>query len=150
MNALAPQPGGGTALPDGTDPVPRVAGVDPEADARAAAAVGALARLYLRHGDAPRALALGLAAIRLAPPEPGLVLVAAAAFLQTGDPEQARAALERMGRSDAMARPPRPVEEAGAAVLTAKALNREGDRAAARDALARARRILNENEGPRS
>lgn len=107
--------------------------------AGAAHVVAALARLYLRHGDAARALALGLAAMRLAPPEPRLVLLVAATFLRTGEPEQTLAALSAIDSGTRVAHPPDTREQAAAAFLRAKALHRLGDPEGARKALAAAR-----------
>ncbi len=107
----------------------------------AAPVVAGLALLYLRHGDAPRALALGIAAMRLARPEPRLVLLVAAAFLRTGEPEQTLAALTALEGSGRLASVPEPIERAAAAVLRAKALYRLGDPAGARRALAEAQPV---------
>ncbi len=128
---------------------PAETGVAP--DPEASALIGALALMYLRHDDAPRALALGLAAMQRARvPPPRLILLVASAFLRTGAPEQAVAVLSRLdnpgrpnlpggqngpdGLSDAIS----DAEARAVAVLRAKAAFRTGDTDAARTWLAEA------------
>lgn len=80
--------------------------------------------------------------MRLAPPEPGIVLVAASAFLRTGDAVQALAALSRFERPRPgidLSRLPSPTERAGCALLLAKARHRTGDVDGAAAALVHAR-----------
>lgn len=115
--------------------------VRPQVSAEAAGAIGALARLYWRHGDVPRALALGLAAMQAGPATPELALVVAASFLGTDDPEQALAALSRFEGPGRLATEPTRPQMAAAALLRAKALHRRGEAEAAREALAEAARL---------
>lgn len=116
------------------------------AAARVAAPVAALALLYFRHGSPARAMALGLAAMRMSPPEARLVLLVSAAFLRTGDAEKALAVLDRLdGGRDTfgnlrLAAPPSADEQDAAEMLRAKALLHLGDREGAALAMERARR----------
>ena len=107
--------------------------------------VASLALLYLRHNDPARALALGLAAMKMGPVAPPVALLVATAFLRSGDPEQAAAALTRLERgvtgsaAGDLTRAPQPRERAAAALLTAKIRFRQGDAEGARVALEAAR-----------
>lgn len=99
---------------------------------RAARLVADLAKLYHRHDDPARALALALAAMRLGDDRPEVALLVASSFLRTGDAEQALAALSRLegAAGDAI--------RGAARVLEAKAMHRLGDAAGARRRLAEA------------
>lgn len=89
--------------------------------------VASLALMYLRHDDAPRALALGLAAMRGGPVSPRLALLVAQAFLKTGDAEQALAVLSRFeGTAEMLARAPSGEEMRSMRILRAKASHRQG------------------------
>jgi Flp pilus assembly protein TadD len=99
----------------------------PAPSTRSARLVADLAVLHLRHDDAPRALALGLAALKFGDARPHVLLLVAQAFLRTGDAEQALAALHRLAETG-----PGDVERAAAALLEAKARFRQGDTEEAR------------------
>ena len=104
--------------------------------------VASLALMYLRHADAPRALALGLAAMKQGPVRAELALLVATAFLRTGDPEQALAVLERFDFApDGFPVPPDTDERAAALVLKAKAEHRRGQSMAAQAYLAEAQSL---------
>ena len=107
--------------------------------------IASLALLYLRHNDPARALALGIAAMKMGAVTPPVALLVATAFLRAGDPEQAAAALSRIDRSESgarpgdLSRPPDDRERAAAALLRAKIRFRLGDVDGARAALEAAR-----------
>lgn len=104
--------------------------------------VASLALMYLRHADAPRALALGLAAMKQGPVRAELALLVATAFLRTGDAEQALAVLERFDFAPSgFPVPPRDEERAAALVLKAKAEHRRGETMAAQACLAEAQSL---------
>lgn len=95
-----------------------------------------LALVYLRHADAPRALALGISALRYGPATPNLMLLIANAFLKVGEPEQALAALSRFETPETLlSRMPSEVELVAYRAMTARALHRLGHTEAARDIL---------------
>jgi len=98
--------------------------------------ISSLAVLYYRHNDPARALAFGLAAMRLGLVTPQVVLLVAASFLKTGDAEQALAALSRFDNSAArFAEKPTGAQQSAAALLKAKALFRTGALTEARELL---------------
>ncbi|MEL6477474.1 MAG: hypothetical protein AAFR17_09110 [Pseudomonadota bacterium] len=61
-------------------------------------ALHSIATLYLKHREPARALTLLLTALHLGPATKSLLLATASAFLDVGQPEQARAALDRVAR----------------------------------------------------
>ena len=104
--------------------------------------VASLALMYLRHADAPRALALGLAAMKQGPVRAELALLVATAFLRTGDADQALAVLERFDFGpEGFPVPPGRDERAAALVLKAKAEHRRGQSMAAQACLAEAQSL---------
>ncbi len=111
----------------------------PLADPRAAQLIASLALMYLRHSDAPRAVALGIAAMKLAPASPALALTVGTAFLRVGDADQALAVLSRFdGDAARLSVGPDTLERIAAMTLTAKAYHRLGQPDRARAVLAQA------------
>lgn len=96
-------------------------------ESRDAQLIGSLALMYLRHDDAPRALALGLAAMKREPVAPKLALLVGTAFLSVGDVEQALAALARF-ENGAAGMEPSPCQNTlrSVQILRAKAAYRQG------------------------
>ena len=127
-------------MPDGTG-ASFLADEDPISEQPASARlVASLALMYLRHDDAPRALALGLAAMRGGAVPPKLALLVAQAFLKTGDAEQALAVLSRFdGDASLLSQPPTEAERASMRILRAKAAFRQGDTATAQALLEQAK-----------
>lgn len=72
----------------------------PEVDPRSAQIVAGLATLYYRHNDFPRALALGIMALKYGSDTSQTVLLVAACFLKTGEAQQAEAVLTRLENRD--------------------------------------------------
>ena len=94
---------------------------------RDAQLIGSLALMYLRHDDAPRALALGLAAMKSEPVAPRLALLVGTAFLRTGDVEQALAVLTRFENgAEGMEPSPCRTTLRSVQILRAKAAYRQG------------------------
>ena len=105
----------------------------PAIPVKSARIVAGLATLYYRYNDPARALALGLMALRCGADAPSAVLLVASCFLNTGDAEQAEAALSRLAPGDLA-----PQEAAAYKFLLAKVRFRTGDQDAAQQLLAEA------------
>lgn len=104
--------------------------------------LASLALIYLRHDNPSRAMVLALAAMTMGDISPRTLLAAAEAMLRAGDPAQALTVLGRFdGFDDAaprlISRAPSQIEQAARHYIAAKALHRQGDVLAARDALSR-------------
>lgn len=94
---------------------------------RDAQLISSLALMYLRHDDAPRALALGLAAMRCDPVPPRLALLVTTAFLRVGDVAQALAVLSRFENgAEGFATAPCQMTLQSVQILRAKAAFRQG------------------------
>lgn len=128
-NDLFPSFDGTPAAPDAASwsQWAEAAAPSPEA-ARHAPVLTSLGLLYLRHGDAPRALVLGLTALAMGDRRPQAALMVADALLQASDPEQALAVLTRFDQPDMLTPQPDTTQRAACHHLRARALMRQGSR----------------------
>lgn len=142
IDGAAPADGGGKIMP--MPSVPAQGGTtDPVAvtaeTARHGRTLAALGHVYLRHGDAPRSMVLGLAGMAMGDIRPQTVLLVADSMLRAGDPAQALTVLSRFdGAPGLLANAPTPAQVSTRHYLEARALYRLGDGEASRLALDRA------------
>lgn len=141
IGAPAPAEGGGTILsmPSATplpdaDPVPVTAQT-----AQHGRTLVALGLVYLRHGDAARAMVLGLAGMSMGDLRPATVLMVADAMLRAGDPRQSLTVLARFDApAEQMSQTPSAAQVATRHYLEARALWRLEEPEDARAAFTRA------------